>query len=94
MEMDIASNMGNLSGGSSSMTAEQIQSMLRKKPFVPYTIRTNSGEEYTVSHPEAIWQAREPEQNTIILQDKKLGVVFTDVSCIAEVVFATSTTAR
>jgi hypothetical protein len=75
------------------MTAKQMQSVLRKKPFVPYLVRINSGEEYTVAHPEAIWQAREPEQDTIILQDKEAGVVFTDGTSIAEVVFTKTKTA-
>jgi hypothetical protein len=72
------------------MTAKQLQSAIKKRPFVPFVIRTKGGEEYTVGHPETIWQARPPEEDTIIVQDKKEGVVFTDVSCISEIVFSRS----
>jgi hypothetical protein len=70
------------------MTSKQISQAIAKRPFVPFVIHTKVGQEFHLFHPEAIWQAPEPDEDTIIIHDKKLGVVFTDVSCIADVVFA------
>ena len=69
------------------MTSKQIRQALAKRPFVPFGIHTTGGQEFHVFHPEAIWQAPEPDENTLIIHDKTLGVVFTDVSCVADVVF-------
>lgn len=70
------------------MTSEQIRKVIVKRPFVPFVIHTMGGQEFHVFHPEAIWQAPEPDEDTVIVHDKTQGVVFTDASCIADVVFA------
>ena len=36
------------------MTSEQMFSVMRKKPFRPFTLKTGGGREITVTHPEAV----------------------------------------
>lgn len=69
------------------MTPEQIRQAIRKRPFAPFVVHTTSGEKFTVGHPEAIWQARPPEDSTVIIQDKNAGVILTDASCIGDIIF-------
>ena len=47
------------------MDAEQFRSAHKLRPFRPITIHTTSGEAYTVSHPEAMWQS--PQGGTVIV---------------------------
>jgi hypothetical protein len=36
------------------MEADQFRSALRTRPFKPFTVRTGSGAQYTVKHPETV----------------------------------------
>ena len=47
------------------MNAEQFRSAHKLRPFRPITIHTASGEAYTVTHPEAMWQS--PQGGTVIV---------------------------
>jgi hypothetical protein len=69
------------------MTSNQFKSVVKKRPFVPLTIHTTSGEAYPVNHPESIWQS--PGGNTVIIGIKGEEVIMIDVSLISEVAFAT-----
>jgi hypothetical protein len=46
------------------MDAEQFRSAHKLRPFRPITIKTSSGEDYQVNHPEAMWQS--PQGGTVI----------------------------
>jgi hypothetical protein len=72
------------------MTATQVRKAIQKRPFRPLLIQTTGGENYRVTHPEAIWQAQAPEETTVILQDRDQGVIFTDTADIAAIVFSST----
>ena len=67
------------------MTEEQFRAVLRKQPFQTLVIHTASGEAYTVSHPESIWQ--DPNGSTVILSAQDAGVVLLDATLVSEVEF-------
>ena len=69
------------------MTVDQFRSVVRKRPFVPLTIRTTSGEAYPVNHPESLWQS--PGGRTVIIYIKGEEVVMIGVSLISEVASST-----
>ncbi len=47
------------------MDAERFRSAHKLRPFRPITIKTSSGEDYLVKHPEAMWQS--PQGGTVIV---------------------------
>jgi hypothetical protein len=69
------------------MTVDQFRSVVKKRPFVPLTIRMTSGEAYPANHPESLWQS--PGGRTVIIYIKGEEVVMIDVSLISEVAFST-----
>jgi hypothetical protein len=76
------------------MTARDIQKAIVRRPFMPFVVHTTAGKEFSVSHPEAIWQAPEPDEDTIIIHVRDVGIVFTDAAGIADIVFAGKRTAN
>jgi hypothetical protein len=76
------------------MTARDVQKAIARRPFMPFVVHTTAGKEFNVSHPEAIWQAPEPDEDTIIIHVRDVGIVFTDADGIADIVFAGKRTAN
>jgi hypothetical protein len=76
-----------------SMKAKDIRKAITRRPFMPLAVQMTSGKEFNVSHPEAIWQAPEPDEDTIIIHVRDVGIVFTDPDGIADIVFAGKRTA-
>jgi len=70
------------------VTPKQVSKAIKQRPFIPYVIAMKRGEKFRIGHPESIWQAKPPQQTTVIIQDQDAGVVFTDTSCIDSIVFA------
>ncbi len=68
------------------MKAEQFRSALRMTPFKPFTIHTQSGEAYNVTHPEVAWQS--PDGETVIVHVGGQSIAMMDVSQVSEVVSA------
>jgi hypothetical protein len=75
------------------MTAREVRTAINRRPFQPFVVNTTPGQSFTVAHPEAIWQAPEPDDNTVIIHVRDVGVVFTDAPGIADIVFAGRRTA-
>jgi hypothetical protein len=69
------------------VTPAQVSKAIKKRPFIPYVIAMKGGDKFRIGHPESIWQAKPPQQTTIIIQDQDAGVVCTDTSCIDSIVF-------
>jgi hypothetical protein len=67
------------------MLPDQFRSVLKKRPFTPFTIHLAS-EEYVVSHPEAIWQSM--EGSSVIVQMRGAEVGFLATEQITDVVFS------
>jgi hypothetical protein len=67
------------------MTADQIRSALRKTPFQPFTLHTQSGESYKITHPETMWVSRNGE--TVIV-DAAQGIALMGSAHVTEVVYA------
>ncbi len=47
------------------MTGDQFRKIWRKRPFIPYFIRTASGESYAVNHSELAWIP--PESDLVLV---------------------------
>jgi hypothetical protein len=75
------------------MTAADVRRAITRRLFMPFVVHTTSGQEFNVSHPEAIWQAPEPDDETVIIHVRGTGIVFTDAPGIADIVFAGRRTA-
>jgi hypothetical protein len=75
------------------MTPKDIRSAISRKPFMPFTVNCKSGQQYLVSHPEAIWQAPAPDDETVIIHVRDVGIVLTDAEGINEIVLAGKRTA-
>jgi hypothetical protein len=75
------------------MTARDVCAAISRRPFQPFVVNRTSGQSFTVSHPDAIWQAPEPDDNTVIIHVRDVEVVFTDAPDIADIVFAGRQTA-
>ncbi len=68
------------------MNAEQFRSAYKMKPFKTFTIHTASGESYTVTHPEALWQS--PDGETVIVATGPRGAcALMGIEHITEVVY-------
>jgi hypothetical protein len=67
------------------MEADQFRSALRTKPFKPFAVKTASGEQYTVRHPENV--AITPSGRTVILAFDE-GYAVIDMISISEFVIA------
>jgi hypothetical protein len=59
------------------MTAEDILRAIQRRPFMPYVVHTTAGKEFAVSDPESVWQAPEPDEDTIIIHVRNVGVADT-----------------
>jgi hypothetical protein len=58
-----------------------------------FTVHTTAGQAFPVTHPEAIWQPPDEEDDTVIIHVRDVGVVFTDAPGIADIVVAGRRTA-
>ncbi len=67
------------------MDAEQFKNAHKLRPFKPFTIRTASGENYQVAHPEALWQS--PGGQTVIVSLGGESVAMIDFGLMTEFVF-------
>lgn len=76
------------------MTVADVRKAITRRPFMPFVVHTTAGQEFNVSHPESIWQAPAPDDDTIIIHVRDVGVVFTDAPGIADIVFAGRRTAN
>jgi hypothetical protein len=65
------------------MEADQFRSALRTKPFKPFTVKTASGEKYTVRHPEIVGIS--PSGRTVALMFDE-GIAVLDMASITEYV--------
>jgi hypothetical protein len=65
------------------MEADQFRSALRTRPFKPFTVKTGSGEQYTVRDPETV--AISPSGRTIGLALDE-GCALLDMASITEFV--------
>jgi hypothetical protein len=75
------------------MTADDIRGAITRRPFMPFVVHTTGGQEFNVAHPEAIWQAPAPDDDTIIIHVRDVGIVFTDAPGISDIVFVGRRTA-
>jgi hypothetical protein len=53
------------------MNAEAIRKFLDKKPFEPFEVQLSSGQEYRVTHPEAVMLLK----NTLVIGDPETDSV-------------------
>jgi hypothetical protein len=69
------------------MNPEQFKNVRNLRPFKPFKIHTASGESYSVTHPEAVWQS--PGGHTVIVGIRGETVAMIDIEQITECVYTT-----
>lgn len=71
------------------MTAENLRSALRKRPFRPFEIKTASGATYPVTHPEVAWISPAGEVVIVALRsDRGEQVAMLDLPLMADIVYS------
>jgi hypothetical protein len=74
------------------MEVDQFRSALKVKPFRPFVINTASGENYTVAHPEAVWQS--PSGKTVLVHVKGEEVALMNIALISDIVLTVGKAGR
>ena len=70
------------------MTADHFRGALRGRPFMPFTIRTSSGESYPVAHPEEAWVSPAGEVVIVAVRgDRGESVAMLDLPSETEVIY-------
>jgi len=70
------------------MTTEQFLGVFRRRPFRPFSVRTASGEQHPVEHPEQAMTSASGRTVAIFLPDEVTAII--DVAEITEYVAARS----